>query len=393
MSVAAADLESAVETLGALIAFPTISADSNLALIDWARARLAPLGAEIQLSHDPSGAKANLFASFGPRVDGGVALSGHTDVVPVEGQPWTADPFVMREAGGLLFGRGACDMKGFIACALALAPRFAAAPLSRPLHIALTYDEEVGCMGAPVLLEALAKTGPKPGICIIGEPTEMRVIEAHKAVHERTTRFCGLAGHGSRPELGVNAVEYAARFVAELLEVKEALIARAPAGSPFEPPWSTLNVGKIHGGLAHNVIADHAEVEWEFRPVNEADRAFVDEAAQACEARLAPLMRAIHAGAGAATEIIGAVRGLEHMAKSEAADLAAALIAGSGGTPSRGTVSFGTEAGLFQEQGISTVVCGPGSIAQAHKADEYVGRDQLAACLGMIGGLMERLSV
>lgn len=382
------DLEAAIAALGDMIAFPTVSSDSNLDLIAWAQTRLDALGARTQMTMDKDGRKANLFATIGPMVDGGVVLSGHTDVVPVEGQPWTSDPFAMRQADGRLYGRGACDMKGFIACALALAPRFAAAALARPLHIALTYDEETGCLGAPVLLEALAKSGPRPAICIVGEPTEMRVIEGHKAVHEYTTRFTGLEGHGSQPELGVNAVEYAARFVAELLNIKDALRARAPVDGPFDPPWTTLNVGKIEGGVAHNVIAGRAAVEWEFRPISPEDAAFVTSRVDAhLRQDLLPKMRAVHPGATAETETIGEVIGLEPMTNAEAAALADAL---TGGGP-RGVVSFGTEAGLFQAQGISTVVCGPGSIAQAHKPDEYVTRDQMAQCLAMIERLIPRL--
>lgn len=384
-----ADLETAIAALGELIAFPTVSADSNLDLIAWAQARLDALGARTQMTLDPGGRKANLFATIGPMVDGGVVLSGHTDVVPVEGQPWASDPFAMRAADGRLYGRGACDMKGFIACALALAPRFAAATLTRPLHLALTYDEETGCLGAPVLLEALARSGPRPGVCIVGEPTEMRVIEGHKAVHEYTTRFTGLEGHGSQPELGVNAVEYAARFVTELLDIKDALRARAPASSPFDPPWTTLNVGRIEGGVAHNVIAGRAAVEWEFRPISPEDAAFVSTRVEAhLRGDLLPKMRAVHPGATAETETIGEVIGLEPLNNAEAAALVEALT----GRTGRGTVSFGTEAGLFQAQGISTVVCGPGSIAQAHKPDEYVTRDQMADCIAMITRLLPRLS-
>lgn len=382
------DLEAAIAALGDMIAFPTISTDSNLDLIAWAQTRLDALGARTQMTLDRDGRKANLFATIGPMVDGGVVLSGHTDVVPVAEQVWASDPFVMREADGRLYGRGACDMKGFIACALALAPRFAAADLTRPVHLALTYDEETGCLGAPVLLEALAKTGPKPAICIVGEPTEMRVIEGHKAVHEYTTRFTGLEGHGSQPELGVNAVEYAARFVTELLDIKDALRARAPAGGAFDPPWTTLNVGKVEGGVAHNVIAGRALVEWEFRPISAEDAAFVKARVDAhLRDVLLPGMRAVHPGALAETETIGEVVGLEPMTNAEAVALADAL---TGGAP-RGVVSFGTEAGLFQAEGISTVVCGPGSIAQAHKPDEYVTRDQMAQCLGMIERLLPRL--
>ena len=386
-------LQDAVAALDALIAFPTVSAESNLALIDWAEARLAEAGARTRRSASPDGRKANLFATIGPETDGGVALSGHTDVVPAEGQPWTSDPFRMRRAEGRLYGRGACDMKGFIACALAMAPGYAAAPLARPVHIALTYDEECGCLGAPVLLEDLARTGPKPAICLIGEPTEMQVIEAHKAIHECRARFTGLAGHGSRPELGVNAAEYAARFVAELMALKQALPARAPANSPYQPPWTTLNVGRIHAGTAVNVIPDHAEVEWEFRPVTDADAAWVIERYErVLREELLPEMRAVFPGAEAEAEVLGAVCGLERMEDNAATALAEALIRGSGRETSRGAVSFGTEAGLFQKAGMSAAVCGPGSIEQAHKADEYVAEAQLVACLEMLDGLTARLT-
>jgi acetylornithine deacetylase len=383
------DLEAATEALGALIAFPSVSSDSNLDLIAWAQTRLDALGARTQMTLDREGRKANLFATIGPMIDGGVVLSGHTDVVPADGGQWASDPFAMRAAEGRLYGRGACDMKGFIACALAMAPRFAAAALARPLHIALSYDEETGCLGAPVMLEALGRSGPMPSICIVGEPTEMRVIEGHKAVHEYTTRFSGLEGHGSQPGLGVNAVEYAARFVVELLDIKDALRARAPANGVFDPPWSTLNVGRIEGGVAHNVIAGRAQVDWEYRPVSPEDAAYVKARVEAhLHGHLAPRMRAVHPGAHVTTQTIGEVVGLSPMSNGEAATLAEALT----GTKGRGTVSFGTEAGLFQAHGIATVVCGPGSIAQAHKPDEFVTLDQMARCLEMIDRLLPRLS-
>jgi acetylornithine deacetylase len=374
--------------LGELIGFPTVSADSNLELIAYCAARLDALGVKTDLTLDPSGTKANLFVTIGPDVDGGIVLSGHTDVVPVEGQDWSANPFEAVERDGLIYGRGACDMKGFIACALALAPRMAEADLRRPVHFALTYDEETGCLGAPVLLKAVAESGRRPAICIIGEPTEMRLIEGHKGCNEYTTRFSGLPGHGSRPELGVSAVEYAVRYVGRLLELREDLKGRAPAGSRFEPPWSTLQVGRITGGIAHNVIADNCEVAWEFRPVVDADTTFLKaEIAAYVDGTLLPAMHAVHPEASIETEVIGEVVGFEPMPHSEACDLVAELTGGN----VREVVSFGTEAGLFQKQGISTVICGPGSIAQAHKADEFVSVDQLELCLDMIGKLVAKL--
>ena len=375
--------------LGELIGFQTISAESNLELIAYANARLDALGVRTHLTLSPAGDKANLFATIGPDVDGGIVLSGHTDVVPVEGQDWSTDPFRAVEREGRVYGRGACDMKGFIACALALAPRFAEAGLARPLHLALTYDEEVGCLGAPVLLSALAEHGRRPALCIVGEPTEMRIIEGHKGCHEYTTRFTGLEGHGSRPEAGVNAVEYAARYVGELLATGERLRALAPAGSRFDPPWTTVSVGAIRGGIAHNVIPNRCEVDWEFRPVTAADAAWVKERVWGYAADvLLPAMRAVHPEAAIEIETVGEVGGLEPMPDSEAVRVVTELTGGN----KVGVVPFGTEAGLFQRAGIPAVVCGPGSIDQAHKPDEFVALDQLGQCLAMIERLLPRLA-
>ncbi|HUS53672.1 MAG TPA: acetylornithine deacetylase [Thermohalobaculum sp.] len=376
------------ETLSDLIAFPTVSADSNLELIAFAAARLDALGAKTDMTLDPSGTKANLFATIGPDIDGGIVLSGHTDVVPVTGQDWATDPFEAVERDGLIYGRGSCDMKGFIACALALAPRMAAADLRRPVHFALSYDEETGCLGAQVMLKALEASGRRPGICIIGEPTSMRIIEGHKGCCEYTTRFGGLAGHGSAPDLGVSSVEYAVRYASKLLELRAELAARAPVGSRFEPPGTTLQIGGIRGGIAHNVIADNCELAWEMRPVVDADADFVKrEIGAYVEDTLLPAMRAVHGAASIETEVIGEVVGFEPMPHSEACDLVAELTGGN----TREVVSFGTEAGLFQKLGISTVICGPGAIGQAHKADEFVAVEQLEQCLEMIERLVVKL--
>jgi acetylornithine deacetylase len=372
------------DILGELIAFPTVSSDSNLELITYAADLLSSAGATLSFTRDESGTKANLFATLGPAGEGGIVLSGHTDVVPVAGQDWASDPFVMTERDGLLYGRGACDMKGFIACVLAMAPHYGALDLKRPLHVALTHDEEVGCMGARTLVAEIERIGLRPAVAIIGEPTSMRVIEGHKGCHEYTTEFTGLEGHGSRPELGVNAVEYAARYIARLLDLREALVGRAPAGSRFTPPWTTLQVGRIAGGVAHNVIAGQCSVDWEMRPVQRGDADFVKDAIGAyVERELKPAMRAVSPNADIVTHTVGEIAGLAVAEVSEARDIVFALT----GQSEADVVAFGTEAGLFQALGMSVVVCGPGSIDQAHKPDEYVALDQLSACLKMLEGL------
>lgn len=306
-------LQETREILADLVAFPTVSSDSNLEMIVHIAAMLGELGAHVELFHDESGHKANLFATLGPReAGGGLVLSGHTDVVPVTDQTWTNDPFTLREADGRLYGRGTCDMKGFIAATLAMAPAYAALDLKRPLHFAFTHDEEVGCLGGQALVRELAARGLRPEIAIIGEPTEMRIVEAHKGCCEYTVAFHGLEGHGSNPDAGVNAAEAAVRYVSRLLDLAEALKARAPHNNPFEPPWTTINLGRISGGHAHNVIPGKAEVEWEMRPVQQSDQDFVnDEMARHVADTLLPAMRAVDPRADIVTHVIGEVAGLE----------------------------------------------------------------------------------
>lgn len=374
--------------LGDLVAFPTVSADSNLEMIAYLADHLKACGARVEVQHDPSGCKANLFASLGPEVDGGILLSGHSDVVPVTDQNWTSDPFVMEEREGRLYGRGTCDMKGFIAATLAMAPGFATQIRDRPLHFAFTYDEETGCIGAGQLARTLEERAIRPRLAIIGEPTNMRIIEGHKGCCEYTTRFQGLEGHGSAPDLGVNAVEYAARYVSRLLELREDLKATVPPDSRFVPPWTTVNVGALRGGSVHNVIAPRAEVEWEMRPVQMSDATLVKEAmTRFCEEELLPRMRAVHPDARIETEIIGEVAGLIPTGDNEALRLMAELT----GVNNSEVVPFGTEAGIFQSLGMDVVVCGPGSIEQAHKADEYVGIEQLEQCLAVLERLGQKL--
>jgi acetylornithine deacetylase len=384
-------LDETIAILSDLVAFPTVSQDSNLSLIAYLNQRLDDIGARTYLTVDAGGTKANLFATLGPpEIDGGVVLSGHTDVVPVEGQDWSGDPFALRRDDGRLYGRGTCDMKGFIACVMALAPELQQAGLRRPLHLAFTYDEEVGCLGAQVMLQKLSETGPKPAICIVGEPTDMRLIEGHKGCCEYTTTFTGLEGHASLPHRGVNAVEYAVRYIGKLLDIGEALRARAPATSRFEPPWSTIQVGRIAGGVARNIIAGSCAVEWELRNVNAGDLGYAKaEIAGYVDTELLPRMRAVFADASIVTETIGEVAGLEPLDECEAEALVRAL---TGDRSEAVCVSFGTEAGLYQQHGVSTVICGPGSIAQAHRPDEFIEIAELDACLDMIGGLTTRLA-
>lgn len=383
------DLQETQRILRDLIAFPTVSMDSNLDMLHYIRDYLEPLGARVTLFHDESGTKANLFATLGPDCDGGVILSGHSDVVPVSDQPWTSDPFALTERDGKLFGRGTCDMKGFIAATLAMAPHFAKMDLKKPIHFAFTHDEEVGCIGAAALIPELEKQGYKPAIAIIGEPTEMRIIEGHKGCCEYTTRFSGLEGHGSSPDLGVNAAEYAVRYVTRLMELREEMKTRVPKNSRFEPPWTTMNIGGLRGGVMHNVIVSKAEVDWEFRPVQQSDFHYMKEQITAyVDQELLPAMRKVHPEASIETETLGEVDGLEPMDDNAAKDLIMELTGANGAD----VVPFGTEAGIFQKLGLSAIVCGPGSIAQAHKADEYVALDQLDACLSMLHGVGRKLT-
>jgi len=381
-------IEAATRALADLVAFPSVSSDSNLDIIHWLAERLETSGARVEVMPDTDGQKANLWATLGPERHGGIVLSGHTDVVPVTDQVWSSDPFVLTERDGRLFGRGTCDMKGFLAACITLAPVFAAQVRDRPLHFAFTYDEEVGCLGGIALAHRLKARGLRPHLAIVGEPTEMRLIDGHKGCCEYTTRFHGLEGHGSDPGLGVNAVEYAARFATHLMTLRSTLRDQRPNNSPFDPPHTTLNIGALNGGSVHNVIAPKASVAWEMRPVTPEDAAFVKAEVNAYvnEILLAE-MRLVHPDAAITTEVVGEVIGLQPRPDNAARDLMARLT----GANSTDVVPFGTEAGLFQDIGMDVVVCGPGAIAQAHKADEYLAIDQLAMCLTALEKLGEGL--
>jgi acetylornithine deacetylase len=370
--------------LGDLVGFPTMTSEPNLDLIEYTADHLRPHASDIRLTHDEDGQKANLLATIGPMVDGGVLLSGHTDVVPADEADWTGAPFVAMRREQRIYGRGTADMKGFIACALAMAPTFSGADLQRPIQIALTFDEEVGCRGAPTLIADLLANGPKPAAAIVGEPTEMAIITAHKGCYEYTTTITGLEGHGSQPDLGMNAVHLGARFIGRLIELSEVLRGRASAASPYDPPHTTVSAGTIHGGSARNVLAGECVIEWEMRPISRADADFAlaEVAAFEEEAR-----EAMAPETALVTVREGEVDGLEHDPESAAMRLMQDLL----DTKDTGVVPFGTEAGLYQMAGIPAVVCGPGSIEVAHQPDEHVGLDQLEACLDMMERLAERL--
>ncbi|WPY94638.1 acetylornithine deacetylase [Limimaricola variabilis] len=370
--------EEAVALLAEMVAFPTVSDRSNRALAEMLASRMAGQGARIRLLPDPGNDKVNLVASFGPDRAGGVMLSGHLDVVPA-GEGWTSDPFRLRREDGRLFGRGTCDMKGFIAACVAMAPRLATC--GAPVHVVLTHDEEVGCMGAVALAEVMAREGPRPAMAFVGEPTRMAVIEGHKGSYEYTTRIAGRDGHGSAPERGINAAMVAARLALRLDGLAAELREMRPQGR-FAPPWATINLGRITAGAARNVIAGQASVEWEMRPIVPAEASHVKRALAA----FAEAEMAAQPGLVIETECFGEIAGLEPRAANTARDLALALVRG---TP--GLVPFGTEAGIWQGLGIDTVLCGPGDIAQAHRPDEYLEESQLAACLDMLEGLAARL--
>lgn len=335
---------------------------------------------------DATGGKANLFATIGPREMGGVILSGHTDVVPVGGQEWAADPFRLTERDGRLYGRGTADMKGFIALALALVPQARRRRLERPLHLALSFDEEVGCLGVPLLIRALPEGTARPRRAIIGEPTEMRVANAHKGCRFFATRVRGREAHGSTPERGLNAIAAAAEIVAEIGRLAAARRAAASPGNGFDPPHTTFNIGRIEGGSATNIIAGDCRLAWEFRnlPGDDPD-AIEAEIERFVAADLLPRLRAAHAEAAVETVRVANVPPLVPEAGSPAEALAARLAGANKAT----TVAFVTEAGHFQTAGIPAIVCGPGSIHQAHQPDEFIALDQLAAGAAFLDRLLD----
>ena len=372
------------EILGHLIAFPTVSRDSNLALIHFIQDYLAGLGVESELFLNKEGTKASLFATLGATGQGGILLSGHTDVVPVDGQAWTVDPFRMSEREGRLYGRGAADMKGYIASVLAAVPAFLAKPLSMPVHLGFSYDEEVGCLGVRPMLAELAKRPDKPVLCLIGEPTEMKPVLGHKGKLAMRCRVKGAACHSAYAPQGVNAIEYAARLVNRLGEIRDRLARPEHHDERFDPPFSTVQTGVIKGGRALNIVPAECEFDFEIRAVPGFDPQTVPaELGEYAQTELLPGMRSVSSDSDIRFEPLGDYPGLATPADSDAARLLSFLT----GSDDFTTVAFGTEGGLFNQEGIKTVICGPGSMDQGHKPDEFVTREQLQACDDMLARL------
>ena len=383
--------QSTLRILSDLIKFQTESGKSNLRLIEYCDNELKKSGASSFKTFNNSKTQANLFSTIGSNFetkDRGIILSGHTDVVPASPKNWTSDPFIARKENNKVYGRGTSDMKGFIACTLAIAPLFGSKKLKSPIHFSYTFDEETGCLGAPLVLSDLKKRNINFSACIIGEPTNMKTITAHKGYNEYKTNFTGLSGHASNPESGVSAIEYAILYSNKLMELRDELKKRNTKNILFSPSHSTLQIGKISGGMGANVIADQCSLEWEVRPVNKEDGDFItkniDDFAKNI---LLPEMKKNNTIGNIKKEIIGEVVGFDKDDSSEAVDLVCNLT----GDNSKDTMPFGTEAGLFQNSGISTVICGPGSIEQAHTVDEYITFDQLRKCLKMLISLQKKM--
>jgi acetylornithine deacetylase len=373
------------DILAELIAFDTTSRESNLALIDYVRNVLAALDITSELLFNSTHSKANLYARLGPPGPGGVMLSGHSDVVPVDGQDWSVAPFALSEREGRLYGRGTADMKGFLACVLASLPRFLAQPLRLPLHLAISYDEEVGCLGVRSLVAALAARPERPALCLIGEPTQMRPVLGHKGKLAMRCEVHGAACHSAYAPQGVNAIEYAARLINRLGEIGQRLAHPARHDARFDPPCSTVHTGLIEGGRALNIVPAECRFDFEVRTLPADDpQQVASELRTYAEAELLPRMWAVSAASAIRFSALSSYPGLLNAADSDAARLLALLCAREDFT----TVAFGTEGGLFNEAGITTVICGPGSMEQGHKPDEYISLEQLAACDAMLARLV-----
>ena len=372
--------------LDRLVAFDTTSRNSNLPLIDWVRSYLDQHGVPYRLSHSASGQKANLHAVIGPEAPGGIALSGHVDTVPTDGQAWTGDPFQLRDLGDRLMARGTCDMKGFVACCLAAVPNFQAARLRRPIHLFITYDEEVNFAGARRLVADLAENGQTPALCIVGEPSSMQPILGHKGRLAVRVSVRGHAGHAAEPGCGVNAVHAAAEAVAAIAAEARRLRQEGPFAEDFDPPHTTLQVGTFSGGTILNIIPDQAQFEIELRPVPGDDAHAVLARVQAHAASMIePAMHAIDPATGFQFEVDNWAPPLALPGDHDLAALVHQLT----GRNQGGYVSYATDAGLYQQSGIPSIVCGPGDIAQAHRADEWIAKSQLDAC----DAFLQRLAV
>lgn len=373
-----------------LVAFDTTSRESNLALIDFVWHYLTDLGVNCELIHNAGRSKANLYARLGPAGSGGILLSGHSDVVPVDGQNWSVPPFALSERDGKLYGRGTADMKGFIACMLAAVPHFLAQPLAQPLHLAISYDEEVGCLGVRTLLDVLASRPEKPDLCLIGEPTELQPVLGHKGKLAVRCEVQGAACHSAYAPQGVNAIQYAAKLIHRLTAIGEVFAAPERQDTRFDPPFTTVQTGLIQGGRALNIVPAECTFDFEVRTLPQDDAQQVaEELERYAQRELLPQMRAVNSYTEIRFYPLSSYPGLYTAAQSAAAQLLAHLT----GSEAFSTVAFGTEGGLFHQAGIPSVICGPGSMAQGHKPDEFITIEQLDACDAMLRRLAGWMSL
>jgi acetylornithine deacetylase len=378
-----------IAVLEKLIAFPTVSRDSNLELIGFVEKLLRDHRIDCQLIHNEDRCKANLFATIGPRDRPGVMLSGHTDVVPVEGQDWTVPPFAMTNRTGKLYGRGAADMKGFVAAALAAAVKASRMELATPLHLALSYDEEIGCIGVHSLIDMLKASPLRPLLCIVGEPTDMQVATGHKGKISARAVCRGREGHSALAPLALNAIHLACDFIAALRDEQAKLAREGAKDGDYDIPYTTLHVGKINGGVALNIVPNLCVVDFEIRNIAADDAGAILERLRARAHQIAADAAAIAPEAAINVEIVNAYPGLDTPAASQAVAFVKSLTGANGSIK----VAFGTEGGLFsRDVGTPTVVCGPGSMAQGHKPDEFVSAEQLRRCDQMLDGLLRRLA-
>lgn len=379
---------STAELLARLVSYDTTSRNSNLPLIGYVRDYLDAHAIPYRVSTDPVGEKANIHAIIGPSQAGGVALSGHVDTVPVDGQAWSADPFTLRQSEGRLYARGAADMKGFVAACLAAVPEMKARNLARPLHLFISYDEEVGCHGAKRLIEDLDESGLKPALCVVGEPSGMQPILAHKGKLNLCVRVRGLPGHSSEPGKGINAIQAAGEAIAYVAAEARRLAKEGPFEEGFDPAHTTIHVGTIQGGTILNIIPERCEfiMEWRTIPGDDAMR-HVERMRQFVAANIEPAMHAVNRNTGFDFDVLITMPGLSLDPDHELTSIAKQLT----GSNSTGKVSYGTEGGYYQGADIPTIVCGPGHIAQAHQPDEWIAQEQLDACDAFIRRLADRL--
>lgn len=371
-----------------LIAFPTVSHLPNLDLIDWARGLLTEAGIHATLVPDPSGGKANLYATIGPTDRGGVLLSGHTDVVPVEGQDWSVPPFRLTQRQGRLHGRGTADMKGFLACALRAALLASRRPLRTPLHLAFSHDEEIGCVGVRRLIDLLSQVPVRPMLCIVGEPTSMGVATGHKGKTALAATCIGREGHSALAPKALNAVHLACDFVGAVRARQAAFADGGARDGAYDIPFTTLHVGRISGGTALNIVPNRCTLEFEIRNLPADDPATIIDGLRSDAAALVAAARAIAAEADIRIEVTNSYPGLDTDPGADVVTFVRGLI----GANATSKVAFGTEGGLFAERlHIPTVICGPGSMAQGHRPDEYVSLDDLDRCDAMLATLLDRL--